>query len=281
MIDGKIDRILVPLDGSETAGRITRRLDALLRLEDPQTTLLHVVDPEEPNLGTNVEDAEHVLSGFAAVLQAEGIACDIRVETGPAPETIAAVAESTGASLVAMSTHGRSGVARFLKGSVAEKVARICPAPLLVDRSFDDDGKPLEARPLKLRRILVPYDGSETALRVVPLTASLAMSLGAEVELIQVTEFADHKGMNQRTRHEIAHAVDVFAEHGIDAGAKVAEGEPAQQILDHAVAYEFDLIAMTTHGLSGFSRWLLGSVAERVLRHAPAPVLLINARTQK
>src|SRR5690606_4787778 len=114
-----------------------------------------------------------------------GALASVRVVTGDPVEEIVAEAERLQPELVAMATHGRSGLTRFVRGSVAEQVIRACPAPVLVanPRALDGMG---EGRELRFRRILVPVDGSDVSLGVLPLVEDLGRLYDSEVLLLRV-----------------------------------------------------------------------------------------------
>jgi nucleotide-binding universal stress UspA family protein len=175
-------------------------------------------------------------------------------------------------------------------------VADASPVPVLLARSFQKgpQGVPLPsgAGELPFRRILVPVDGGDASLHAVPGTVAFAKLFGSEVDALCVEEPPlpplgvplpsvprPPAEPGERATAAAEKAVGRFREYGIPAKAVVAVGEPAEVILETADARKSDLIAMATHGRSGASRWALGSVTERVLRHATLPMLVTRART--
>ena len=136
------------------------------------------------------------------------------------------------------------------------------------------------------RRILVPLDGSALAEAVLPRVTELAKSLGAEVLLLRVAIAHVFPGVDPteeevrvvRGAEEYVEAMaGKLAEKGIPVRAAVRYGKPAAEIIEHIAANEVDLVAMSTHGRSGLSRLVMGSVAEEVVRNAEVPVLLWRA----
>lgn len=279
-------RILIPLDGSALADRIVDQVKRLLVRKDYEVVLLAVVEPDA-DLAVRAEkqqDAQDHLQGIRDALVDGGAVASVRVVTGDPVEEIVAQAERLQPELVAMATHGRSGLTRFVRGSVAEQVIRACPAPVLVanPRALDGMG---EGRELRFRRILVPVDGSDVSLGVLPLVEDLGRLYDSEVLLLRVewtvpvaaapypAEVAalrppkEVEASLEPTRRRLEQA-------GLRARSLAAYGPEALEILDAAEREQVDLVAMSTHGRSGLSRWIYGSVAEQVIRHCTRPLLV-------
>jgi nucleotide-binding universal stress UspA family protein len=126
---GGINRILVPLDGSEASEAVLPIVSSLAGPFDFAVQLLHVVEAALPLPGW---EAEAYVARVAALLQARGLRVDVTVRAGLPAEVIPAVAAETKSGLVAMSTHGRSGLGRLFLGSVAERVLRSVSVPVLL-----------------------------------------------------------------------------------------------------------------------------------------------------
>jgi nucleotide-binding universal stress UspA family protein len=196
------------------------------------------------------------------------------------------------AVIIAMATHGRSGVDRFLIGSVAEKVLRGSANPLLLVRASKEADNVV---PDGFRTIIVALDGSELAERILPAVAELAKKLEAEILLFR----AYHIPYSVYTGDEAFYAVgfeemtaNVRAEaegyvekkaaglrsSGVEKVTCLAkEGLAGDEIIAVAKRMPNALIAMCSHGRSGVKRWVLGSVTETVVRHADDPVLVVRA----
>jgi|SRR5579883_623384 len=264
-----LDRILVPLDGSRPADRILHQVRRLLRGKDAKVTLLHV--------RTAAEDACGHVEDLARSLASEGVRCEARIVEGDPATRIIEVADEIDPSIIAMSTHGRSGLRRFVRGSVAERVLVHARHPLLLANPFVTE-RPEE---LPVRRILVPLDGSELSTAVLPVVAEIAQVYGAEILLFHALELSGLAFPSIAVALTLEDA-DALLRSGADriAGVPVrlraARGMAAKTIIDAAVEEKADLIALTTHGHSGLSRWAYGSVAEKVLRHAPCPVIAMR-----
>jgi nucleotide-binding universal stress UspA family protein len=137
----------------------------------------------------------------------------------------------------------------------------------------------------KFQKLLVPLDGSGCAEDVLPYAERLAGDLKAGISLLRVVYAHTFPGVDP-TDAEVAVVQEAEAylrdiegrlkAKGFEVDAHVRYGDDAEEILDHAAQKGIDFIAMTTHGRSGVKRWLLGSVAEKILRHAPKPVFLVR-----
>jgi nucleotide-binding universal stress UspA family protein len=146
---------------------------------------------------------------------------------------------------------------------------------------------------IQFRRILVPVDGSSLAERAIPMATTLAQKFGSEILLLRVldipepTPSASHPAITMgwmREARDHAHQeaqcyLDIQQQHvfrqGVGVRALMRDKSPAEDILEVAVSEGVDLIVMTTHGRGGLARWTFGSVADKVARYSPCPVLLV------
>ena len=297
------DAILVPLDGSKTAEKVlpyARYLAGkfkvpieLLAVVDVVEIASHMTSEKVHFLDTIIEDAvQHsttYLRGVATTIAATDVRCS--VEKGRAEDTIIEKAATDKTMLITMATHGRSGLNRFLLGSIAEKVLRGTVNPLLLIRAGDEKSEG-EAM---LKSIIVPLDGSELAEAVLPIVADMARKLDLEIELFRTY----HVPYNVYSGDESLYAVnyeELLAGLRDEAGeylekkaadlkrlgvAKVQcvtkEGLAADEIISLGRKTPDNLIAMSSHGRSGVRRWMLGSVTEMVVRHSSDPVLVIRS----
>ncbi len=289
-------RILVPLDGSELAQVTLSYVEELARTTGCEVVLLRVAEPEE-----NCGDRTHrdYLEGVAeAMLRRQGdkgiVHCEV-VRGRPAEE-IVRYAEENDIDLIAMSTHGRSGVLRWVMGSVATKVLGASSSPVLLVRA-----KALQQvtpQGWLGSSILVPLDGSAVAEWVIPHVGYLAREWGAETILLRICEpptipsdrpaaiepsweaYRDQLiGCCRSQATQYLNTIEkAFEDRGLKARSEVIMGKVAEEIIAYTNRGGIDLIAITTHGRSGVSRWLYGSVASKILSAASIPILLINAR---
>jgi nucleotide-binding universal stress UspA family protein len=191
-----------------------------------------------------------------------------------------------------MATHGRSGLNRFLLGSVAEKVLRGAANPLLLVRAPEMAGADGEAA---LKTMIVPLDGSEIAEQALPAAADMAKRLGVEMVLFRAYHIPYNAysgdegfyavnfdeliaGLREETDEYLQKKVAEVQRLGVEKVSAVSkEGIAGDEIIALGRSMPNGLIAMSSHGRSGVKRWVLGSVAETVVRHTANPVLVIRA----
>jgi nucleotide-binding universal stress UspA family protein len=281
-----MDRVLVPLDGSETAERVLPQLRRLLiGRPGAEILVLRALDALAPNLSVVAPaleaEAERYARRITFQLVNEGRRARSIVRPGGAAATILRVAREENVSLIVLSTHGRTGLSRLVLGSVAETVLRSSPCPVFLVRSFPpavDAPSRGRVESTPLHSILVPLDGSELSLRALPLVLDLARPLDARVTLLYVNEPPGpnpHWLVPERPLEEVER--DLRA-HTVPVATAVREGDPATEILAACRTNAADLLVMATHGRSGPVRWLFGSVTENVLHKAEIPMLVVPAR---
>jgi len=281
------ERILIPLDGSALAESVLIQVRRLLLRGDGELLLLQVVtlppsteaDAGEP-LDLLWARATEYLGNVAARLSAEGLRVRSRVVEGFPAHQILEVAKKEKATLIAMSTHGRTGLSRWVFGSVTEKVLRASPIPVLAIPSFlgiGGDAAPRGAEELPFRKILAPIAAEERSLEVLTPLIELARRFGSTVRLLHVCEGPECA----IPTHELRQAFERLRAEGVPSEPLLKEGDPAVRILETCRDEGADLIAMTTHGRSGVPRWLMGSVAEKVLWASNVPLLVVRPATRR
>jgi nucleotide-binding universal stress UspA family protein len=293
-------KLLVPLDGSETAEAIlpiacevasATNGDLLLVTAVQQvgvwdaTLTLQVMEREEAL-------ANEYLAGQASKLAESGFTrASTRVTRGDAAEAILSLAADQGAELIAISTHGRSGITRWLFGSVATRILDAASVPVLFLRpkEGEDKGAPGPA----IKKILVPLDGSELAMRVLEPVQQFAKAMGASLVLFHaVAPITAYPGFETAQAASIGSVIDELQEQakailtqaaekvrasGVEATMVVTLDLAADGILRAADELGVDLIAIGTHGRSGLGRMVLGSVADGVVRRSTdLPTLVIR-----
>jgi nucleotide-binding universal stress UspA family protein len=281
-----LDRVLVPLDGSETAERVLPHLRRfLIGRPGAEILILRVLDATSPDVSVMAPaiqaEAERYVRRVTFQFVNEGRQARSLIRAGGAAATILRVAREEKVSLTVLSTHGRTGLPRLVLGSVAETVLRSSPSPVFLVRSFTPGldvpsrGK-TESTPF--HAVLVPLDGSELSLRVMPLVLDLVRPLDARAILLYVHEPPGpnpHWLIPERPLEDVERQL---REHTVPVTTAIREGDPATEILAAARTNAADLLVMATHGRSGPVRWLFGSVTESVLRSAEIPMLVVPAR---
>lgn len=260
-------RVLVPLDGSTESESILPALMPLFRRQPVKVTLLQVVPPDEAGA-----PVQAYLAGLRRNLLLDGVQAESRTEWGSAADEILYHSRETWCDLVAMTTHGRTGLRRVFLGSVAESVLRHAQVPVLVNRPWSRVGDWL--------RLVVPLDGSPRAEAAIPDALRLAKLQGATVHVLGVSPppalYGDYAGAaiaaEQADVDYLEKVCDRFASEGVMATAAVREGPPGWEISKFAGEVGAGIVCMATHGRAGVARALVGSVTEDVLRTAPCPV---------
>jgi nucleotide-binding universal stress UspA family protein len=294
----RIKTILVPLDGSErseqalqAATRLAQSCGAeLLLLRALAYHQMSVYDPlgyaiawpEEVAVRLQAE-AEAYLQGHQQQLAAHAVAARTLVLTGDEAGMIVDTAAAEDVDLIIMAPHGRTGVGRWVFGSVTGRVLVEATCPVYVTRSSQ-----------AVAHVLITLDGSELAEVALAPGLALARCLGAGVTLLRVlsaglldsTEAAlleaaelglgEHILENEHER--AAGYLEKIAREQTDPPPQVAllTGSPAQTILDYVATEAVDLIVMATHGRTGLRRWLYGSVTEKVLHGCTCSMLIVR-----
>ena len=306
-------RILAPVDGSRESEQVIPYVRSLaLRLSLP-VTLLHAIEPEtftisqslNPTLHFHellplrVMDAQEYVDPTAEGLRHFGLTVHTQIPQGEPADAIVGEAATDAGTLIAMSSHGRSGLARWWMGSVADKVLHMTDNALLVIHAVERPKAPPQTA---FERIIVPVDGSELAEEIFPHAVHLSSVMGLAVDLVRVNPSRDVYSRSlpvalsriprfTPSYEEYIEIVDSEAEEYL-AGIKerlisqgatsvdthLMHGPAADTIADIAASTTNNLVAMSTHGRSGVGRMVLGSVAERVAHQFGSPVLLVRRK---
>ena len=297
-------RVLIPLDGSNLAENVLPYARLLAGALGLRIELLSVVDSMDfartmnaghvrdfnPLVEAAMQEGKRYLEGVARSFG--GTVVSSAVEHGVSDKIIIEKAAGDKETLICMATRGRSGIHRWLMGSVAEKVLRGATNPLLLVRG-DEEGKSDGVATLK--SIVVPLDGSKLAEAVLPRAVDLAKILSLEIVLtrayqIPLTAYTgtdaayipNNDALLTAVKEEASayldEKVNQLRGNGIEKVSSILlVGSGADEIIDLARTTPDNLIAMCTHGRSGVKRWALGSVTEKVVRHSGDPVLVVRA----
>jgi nucleotide-binding universal stress UspA family protein len=300
--DAMYKKIVIPLDGSKTADAVLPYARTLARKLNVAVELLGVVDVAalagqvsrgsaryfDSLLSESVASSETYLKRIAATFSNANTKCT--TERG-SPEEVILEKAGDNTALITMATHGRSGINRFLLGSIAEKVLRAATSPVLLVRATEAGKTDGEAT---LNSVIVPLDGSELAETVLPNVVALARELGLEVILLRAYKVPTNiyaspeeyypvqyeeirTELRDEARNYLERKVAELKRFGIAKVSSVAaEGLGADEIMALGRKLPDNLIAMCTHGRTGVGRWVLGSVTETVVRHSGDPVLVVR-----
>jgi nucleotide-binding universal stress UspA family protein len=297
-------RILVPLDGSFFSEQALRHAQAIGGSET-ELILLSVVPPAEEIrglLGNVLVTAQEVRHAYEEGTRKDleraqkawlGDRPHVRLEVaeGDPSEEILRATERDGVDLIVMATHGRGALGRWAIGSVADRVARTSPVPVMLIRPVEEI--PTAPGPATIERLIVPLDGSETAMRALPFAAVLALHLRIPVLVVTVADLPpDLSGpliyaaayseevynelvetSQNRAREVLAAGAATLRAAGVTVSEQILEGPVAAAIA--GAAGRHDVIVMTSHGRSGFKRWVLGSVTSKLIHQRDIPVVLV------
>lgn len=294
--------LLVPLDGSALAeqalvpaARLAKSAGAALHLvtvEPPVSVMAMEQERSGDAVPTSADELrlgyrQYLVTTAEALSTTHGVRARWALLAGWPPRALAAYVHEHQIDLVVMTTHGRGGVSRFWLGSMADELLRSVTAPVLLFR-------PGDALPPSFDRILVALDGSVASEEA--LGSSFAAGLfreGSRITLAQVVEppsgalscmlmlpALDRTAVEREVATaRLEQLASQLREGGLFADVKVVIGAgAAEQILELARAEESDLIVVGTRGAGGAERLLLGSVADKVVRGATQPVLVVPAR---
>lgn len=268
--------VLVPLDGSSLSTTVLAPLRRLLVASGgARVVLLGVVTTRGgPAAEREFEQVQHDLDKACAELSLGGeLKASPRVVRGDPTEQILACADDLQADLIAMATHGRTGAARLVRGSIAESVLRRARIPVLF---VNPHTMRTAGGAAPVRRILLPFDGDDPSLAVAAFTARLARHARAEVVIGRIGDPAHARSLDAAQPYEVSLQKAARAlPNDVQVRGVLAFGDdPAAALLDLAERERVDVIAMTTHGRTGLARAWLGSVAEELARRAPVPVVV-------
>jgi nucleotide-binding universal stress UspA family protein len=303
-----LTRILAPLDFSEAAEAALQFALPFARASGAQLDLLHVIPPvvwladawypaaelsalRQVNRFENRQQAAALarLQQRADALQ-DPTRIRALVRRGEPARTIVDVARQLRSDWVVLSTCGRSGLTRFFLGSTAEAVVRRAPCPVLTVRQPARARRDTPQAPpsTKLRRMLVPVDFASGAGHLLQYAAAFAREFRAALLLLHVIQPVRvptrlalettrlHREARQRGQRRLEALAAQYLPAGLPARQVVRVGVPYGVINTLARRASVDLIILGTRGQHGLRRWVLGSTAERVVRHAPCPVLVVR-----
>ncbi len=288
--------LLVALDGSEHAERLLPFAARLAREGAGRIRLLSVLPeaiydapsggPSTPLQGVAKERDEY-LAAIARRLMEQGVRVSHEVRGGRTAQTINDAAEAGEVDAIVISSHGRAGLTGFLLGQTAHDLVQLASRPVVVVR-LGAKGQ-VDA---SLDQVVVALDGSSFAERVLPYARWLAKNLGSELILVSVLEVPEavefgaladavealRAEVEETARDYLERVKSALTEEGIAASGIVVATGPARAIIDQTDKHGAAMSMLTTHGRSGLSGALMGSVAWRVVRHSSSPVFLYPVR---
>lgn len=298
-----IERILCPVDFSEATAFALAPALSMATEFDAELVVAHILDYPYPHVGPVVPgfDIESYYGAMeeSATRQLDALFDDETrsvvntrslVRRGGVYREIIRLADEEEADLIILPTHARTGIDHVLWGSVAEKVVRLAPCPVMTV-----SGRQGEPRPFGGERIMLATDFSQAAAGALPTAVSIAGHFDAELLMAHVVTVWDYDPANPEWRFppipdEQRGAMEAAGRERLEKAGKEAEAEggaavrtllvrgfdPGLELVRTAEQENVDLIVMATHGRTGFSHLVVGSTAEKVVRYAHCPVLTIK-----
>ncbi len=267
------DRILVPLDGSHFSEEIIPYAAGLAAVHGTELTLLRVVDKE-----TGQDQAADYVERLAASHKARGLCL---LDPGDVAQAILKEAGCEPATLLAMTSHGHSGLMEIMLGSVAQRVVRDADGPVLV--YHPTGAKMSDPAPIRLRSVVLPIKGHSLHEAMASHAAQFARWIDAELEVVNAVQATGAAGVGgkfgngismQESSYVRSKAAEFAQHHGVRINWEVLHGEPARAIIDHVVNRRDTILAMVTRCRGALEAAFLGSVTLNCLRKAGVPILM-------
>jgi nucleotide-binding universal stress UspA family protein len=287
-------KALIPLDGTKLSESAFELLPLLKTLGFDTVRLVSVWESaweesesrdRKGDFGEATEKGRAYLEAYLAqhvqTVRAAGFEAEASVRLGRSADEL--VAASEGVDMVLIATHGRSGIARWWLGSVADSVVREVSCPvLLIGPNVQQEIAG------KLNRILLPLDGSEQSEQAISVAYWIAKLMNSELDVVRcmsLTPVAYDPGMSIYSA-ELIDSMEGAVKGYLDdmktrlQGANVTTtmlyGSAGEMLIEHLQEHPAGLVVMSSHGRSGIQRVALGSVTDRLL-HGPAPVLVVRS----
>ena len=299
----QIRNVLVPIDFSAPSLEAIEAALPLIKHFGADLHLVHVFEPDYPassmvaiplvvpelEVGEGVRrQLRDVAKDYSVPLRRE----NIRAIKGRPFEEICRLAQEIDIDLIVIATRGNTGLKHLLLGSTAERVVRYSPCPVLVVRGSDSKKKPVP-KLATFQKILVPVDFSDCSMKGLEYAKELAREFRAKLILLHSIALQYYVASDEYARYDLPLLLDQIDEaakqqmrdlvqqtnwNGVEVETSIEIGHSGQQICAEASDRKADLIAISTHGRTGFEHVLLGSTAEYVVRHASCPVLVVPSR---
>jgi nucleotide-binding universal stress UspA family protein len=299
-------KVLVPLDGSKLAEGILPYVESLVRGLSCEVALVSVINEQSATALSRtreynrsqpfrefLESAEGQAMNYLSEIKRERFSdAEYGVAVGSPAESIIQEQKNRGCDLIAMCTHGRTGLTRSILGSVTDKVLHQSDVPLLKVRPQDTETS--AHRLAYLLSLIVPLDGSELSENVLPYAEELSRRLSMEITLVEAINvrvndaffgggyYVDPTPLEEELVEEAEKYLREVGQRLKSKGLRVTWrtllDTPAQAIAETAKQTPGGLIAISTRGSSGVTRFLIGSVTEKVVRNAGGPVLVVPPR---
>lgn len=282
------EKILVPLDGSEVAEQAIPYVEQIAKKLKSEVIMMTACLPGDPVGRPLAEYVERIAEKIKSLKIKTRSVC----VAGEPATSIINFAEKNRVGLIVISTHGHGGSSNWPLGSIAGKVVQRSNIPVFLIRS----SKAGKVTPdSKLGKILVTLDGSKFSEAILPYAEKLARTMKSEVTVLRVAEparlpqlsaYRDREQyekefmtrMVKESKRYLTRKKNALSRKGLKVNSVLLEGKAVEAILEYTEKKQFNLIALTTHGFSGITKWAYGSVASRMIEGSPKPLLLVRPR---
>jgi nucleotide-binding universal stress UspA family protein len=289
-----LKKILVPLDGSKLGELALNYTAELARSINSEVYLISVCDRADKEYRRMFDVyLDKVSQGFRESLQDKISSSQLQtmVIDGPPDTKILDYAEENNIDLIVLVSHGHSGIMPWATGSTVSKIIQRATIPILLIRASDDvDTK--QASGL-FREILVPLDGSTTGESALSYVKEIAVHTKSEIILLRVLELVqrvrtigglDHFAYTDQQVEEMKQEATTYLDDvsqnlikdGFLVKILVKTGDIAQEIINATMQEKISIVAMSSHGKSGATKWVLGSISNKILHSGKKPLLLVR-----
>ncbi len=271
--------ILIPIDGTESADETVLYAESMCPKSETRIVLLHVT-PAVDTVNASIDHVPSVKTIYETLIKGDW-AVETEVRMGDPVFEILKMAILLPATMILMSTHGRSGIERIRDGSVTEQVLKQSPCPVFILHSTRPGSTDNRVKKL-FKRILVPLDGTDSSSAILECVERFAKMHDSEVILfhdeMEYAEFNDQKATIKAKLQDLS---VTLANTGLKVSLDMTTYKrPIREILDKIDAMDIDLVSMATHGNSGEKRALDESVTAEIVRHSSCPLLVWSAEPQ-
>ena len=283
----ELKRILVPFDGTSQAESAVPFAAALA---SPGTTIVFCTVYPADASGSGATDSaiDARIGVLSQELQAAGRTVEAETYYGDPADKIVEAAANGGADLIVMASHGRGTMGRLLHGSVADRVAREATVPVMVVRAAQQ-----QAGAVGIARLVLPLDGSPLAEQSIPVATGIARQFAIPLFLVRAVNIADlmppaigmgeaipfqiydetEDEMNKEASSYLETQAEKLRQQGFTVTTKLLSGPAASAIGD--ATRPGDVVVLCSNERTGIARWLMGSVAEQLVRDDDCPVILV------
>jgi nucleotide-binding universal stress UspA family protein len=286
------ENLLVPLDGSDNSETVLSYVTAFAGAFTKEIALLVVTELGAPR-------ESHIFNSYLEKLAATldqrihkpGLTISTSIIVGNPPEEILKYAQKVKSDLIIIASHGASGGNPLRLGHVALRILSDSKKPVLLVGHTPDEHNTKSGL---IKRIMVPLDGSDMSRTALEIVEPMASVMGSETVLFQAVEpvryvpgietmgpgivLPSDDELKQSAAKYLAEVEKPLKQRGLPTSTVIIADSPAEAILNYAEAGDIDIIAMTTHGVSGIKRWVFGSTTEKVLQASVKPVLVIRSK---